>query len=480
MNILKKIVLISIGMIIPIQSQSNINNLKKAFLEQEAINKTECNRTINHAFAHVDYLKKSNRSIMHYVKSIEIQKIFQENTESNQMDHAQLIMIAQLYELFFAQVVQQTNSLLLEIVTAKQYWKTFLCQRSSSNVLKYSSLLLYEATTKDSIKHRICLLESLEKQISELLGIGLYGNHHIQNIDSLSTITQNIQAAINPLDELMRFDIATNPSDYFKKISLFQESLQEKKGATKKLLQNHGVPYHIKRHVYFYTTLAIVGIAGSVFCHQHWQDMPHYQQKSYDAVKDFVQEFLVSPMKGLKQALWDRPELNLEKFDLKDMPSSILTCYTPERFGKYTGQTLLYDFNKLVDATAEIIKRQRINYYLSAIMPVVIGVYGIYRNGRYYYNHESYFKPMRILLHEIDVICNKTSTEQDKKPFNDFGMIYFCICQLQQYLNCLQDHEKIMMEQDLQELSSFDLSILQKQKTIERMYRTYGFLRNKF
>lgn len=480
MNILKKTVLISISTIIPLQSQSNINSLKKTFLEQEAINKTECNRTINHAFAHVDYLKRSNRSIMHYIKSVEIQKIFQENTKSDQMDHAQLIMAAQLYELFFAQVVQQTNALLLEIVTAKQYWKTFLSQRSSSNLIKYSSLFLYEAITKESIEHKICLLESLEKQVSELLGIGVYGKHHIQNINSLSTITQNIQTALNPLDELMRFDIATSASDYFKKICLFQELLQEKKELTKKLLHDHGVPYHIKRHVYFYTTLAITGIAGSIFCHQHWQDMPHYQQKSYDAVKDFVQEFLVGPMKGLKQALWDRPELNLEKFDLKDMPSSILTCYTPERFGKYAGQTLLYDFNKLVDATAEIIKRQRINYYLSAIMPVVIGMYGVYRNGRYYYNHESYFKPMRILLHEIDVICNKTSTEQDKKSFDDCGMIYFCICQLQQYLNCLQDHEKVMMEQDLQELLSFDLSIVQKQKTVERMYRTYGFLRNKF
>ncbi len=453
--------------------------MKKDFLRCNALRHSKYNQTIDCAFTRFDQLLATQAACSDFVNSSEIQKLFQGPVYAEQITVAQLVIIAQLYDLFLTYVIAQTHAQMQHISDAKQYWARVLLQKSLSLHFKHPGFLMHQKSPKETIEKRILLFESMQAEKANLLGICLHGKHQLQKIHEIDDIELRLKEVVASLCSFACGEEPSSVLDFFQKIGPLFLSVQERIEMTNTALKTHGIPQHVNRYWYAYSALTVVAIAGLIVWYENKEHVAEHQEKVLRATHGFLQDVLFTPARGLKRALWDRPELGLEKFDLQNVPNTIWSCYTPERATKYILQTILFNMNKGVELLEEIIKGQRINYYLSAIIPVVAGTYAIYRNGRYYYNHESYFKPMRMVLREVDIVCNKLSGKTDGISFADSGSLYFLVSQLNLYMSCLYDYEQTMMKYDMEELVSFDFTIAQKQKVIERMYHSYAFLRVK-
>lgn len=449
----------------------SLENMQKDFLKNCAMQEEE-GQKICKAFVLFDELCRSSATYSEIVNTSSIQEIFLAEESPRQRIVAQLLFVVLLHEKFLAEAIVQINLQLQDISRAKQYWIQYMLLQPS--LCKFFRFSKCKKDYKDFFNEKITMLESLENVQAELLGICLLSQHRLQKVSNVYQFKDVLDSVFDPF---RGFGIDKQSLDlfgFFKSISSIDFFLQEKQKFVAHCLHVYGIPGYNDRYFYMYTGTLLSCCMG-IFVWQKDNNVA-YQEKAQRAFHGFLQDFLLGPLKGLKRAVWDRPDIKLKRFDLEQIPDTVWSCYTPERMLKYPLQTVLYNMNKGIDVAEEIIKGQQINYYLSAIVPIVLGLYMIYRNGNYYYNHESYFKPMRMILREIDVLCNVLQAKQEMSCI-DYGKIYGLVFQLKKYLSCLSSQEKIMIIHDLGELLSFDFTIQQKHKVVERMYRTYSFLK---
>lgn len=458
-----------------LEGSCSLVNMQKEFLKSCALQQGRYSQDICKAFFQFDELHKSSASYAEYVNSLDIQKIFlEEELSSREQITAQLLLVVLLQDIFLKSFIKKINIQLQKIIAAKQYW--IQCLISEPFLWNTANILKNKHISKNLMEKKIAMLKSLEDVQAELLGICLLSNNRLQKIKNVNEIESALTSIYDPFKGFGVENQISKISDFLKVIPSIALFIQGKQLFVDKLLKVHGIPQHLDRYFYAYSAMIATSLAGLLVWQKQKCHSLEYQEKAQRAFHGFLQDFLVAPLKGLKRAVWDRPDFGLKKFDLKDVPDTIWTCYTPERFVKYPLLTILHNVNKGIDVSEEIIKGQQINYYLSAIVPVFGGLYLMYKNGKYYYNHESYFKPMRKLLRDIDIFCNKLLGKQEMS-LADYGFMYVFVSQLQKYVNCLNLEDRTMIEYDLAELISFEFTIEQKQKVIERMYRTYSFLK---
>lgn len=452
--------------------------VKQEFLTDCAMRQGSHNQQICKLFSQFDYLYSSKASCIDYINIPEVKTMFQEPVCCSNAERARLLVIVQIYQVFFKDVAKQITIHLQKIITAKQYWIGIAKQESLPLCFKRSNFLKSRKISKGLIDRRIKLLHVLEMKQFERLGICLFCKNKLEQIDSLDQVEDRLNLILEPLQIFCPKETFKVIIDLYHNMSSLLVQVQEMQADVYNLVKSYGIPQHVDRYWPVYLAITTASIAGFYVWYQYKDCGIKYQEKAQRALQGFWSDFVLAPLHGLKRALWDRPDFGLKKFDLDAIPHTVWSCYTPERLIKYPLQTILYDINKGIDVAEEIIKGQQINYYLSAIVPLLAGLYAIYREGRYYYNHESYFKPMRTILRKIDIYCTQLlSKKMENMSFGEQGQLYFFVNELQRYLICLNNQEREMMEYDLQELLSFDTSIEQKVKIVERIYRTYAFLK---
>lgn len=134
-----------------------------------------------------------------------------------------------------------------------------------------------------------------------------------------------------------------------------------------------------------------------------------------------------------------------------------------------------------IDVGNETLRNQNLMLAIVAIAPALIIAYSGYRLTNHTYNkyikHESWYRPMQLLMRDMDRILNKLTTTKDLS-YADDGALHLLTLQLKKFVICLPNEELQLIEQDLAELAAYHLSYEQKRGVLERMYRTYEFLNN--
>ena len=137
-------------------------------------------------------------------------------------------------------------------------------------------------------------------------------------------------------------------------------------------------------------------------------------------------------------------------------------------------------FNANAEIISELSRDQQLNLAMAAIAPTVLVSFGAYYAGKSVYNkyikHETWYQPMQMIVREIDKTLNKLTAEATVS-FADDGMLHVLTRQLKTYISCLPNEELQLIEQDLRELSAYHLNYQQKRGVLDRMYRTYEFLK---
>lgn len=433
---------------------------------------TEESAELYKAFMSFDKLCRSGNCYQEIIHTLNLQTFFSQESCSEQKNSAKLLFIMLLHEKFLQKAIDQINLQMQDIYRAKRHCVKHIVLQPFLSLLWL--LPKYKKVYKEFFNEKILILESLENVQAELLGICLLSKNRLEKIDNLDQAKNALSFVFDPFKGVDVNAQHVANCDFFNSILFIDSFIQEKHKIVADYLNVCETPEYIDRYFYMSTGVLFSSLVG-IFVLKNDNNIA-YKEKTLRALHGFLQDFLLDPLKGLKRAVWDRPDIKLKRFDLEQIPETVWTCYTPERLLKYPLQTVLYNMNKGIDVAEEIIKGQQINYYLSAIVPVFLGLYLTYKNASYYYNHKSYFKPMRMILRDIDILCNRLQ-EKDEMSCLDHGKIYALVFQLQKYIACLNVQEKIMISYDLDELLSFDFTIKQKQKVVERMYRTYSFLK---
>lgn len=447
---------------------------KKNLLQRLCVGKH--NKVITESFASFDELFKEKSSFSLFMNSSEIQRLYLEESSLEQIQTAQLLLLSQLYTVFLHQIISKITEQLKAIVETKRYWM-FMLHRQKRFCMVKSMSFFWNHRFYEKVQQLVNSLDSAEIDAKTLLGASLCARHILCKVDNIAELQERLLSVAQCLSYIIKKEEPVSALDIFNHIGFLYSAIQKKENKIAMLLKKARTPHHIDRYWHVYSALLLLGIVGATICPQNKEFFVKYYEKSQNALRGFAQDFLVVPLKGLKRAVWDRPELKLEKFDMDDIPSTIWSCYSLEQTLKYALQTPLHNLNKAIELSGEIAKRQQVNYYLSAVLPIIAGMYGIYRRGCSLYNHKSYFKPMRLILRDIDILCNKLTGDKVTISFADHGWLYYLVLQMHDYVTCVQSNERVMLEYDISELLSFDFSISQKQKVVERMYRTYSFLK---
>lgn len=447
--------------------------MKKKFIHDGMLLEDQFDHVLRKALVISDRLNEANALPGRYIGSLEIQNAFSQDASSKNSVNAQLLLVVFLHKAFLENSIKFINNQLQRIFDTKRYW---LIKSLEVSLLCLPMFLKNKKVSKKLLDAKIIELQQLEESQAELLGICLLSKLRLQKIENVDQIKIALQFALEPFAQFEVDSQNDSATTLFKEISLLHSSTEKMQKSRNKLLKDCSIPSHFERNFYTYSALTAICLGSALALYKYKDCKNEYREKTQRAMHGLWQDALLRPFQGLKRALWDRPDFGAKKFDLDDVPNSIWACYTPERVFKYPLLTVLHNFNKGIDVAEEIVKGQQINYYLSSTMPVIGGFYAIYQGGKHYNNYESYFKSMRMSLRNINVLFNRLDREKGLS-YRDIGYVFAWVSQLQKYVGCLSMEEKKMIEEDLDELTSFDFTIKQKQKVIERMHRTYAFLK---
>ncbi len=486
---MKQLLLWLLVLYIPIQSKQLFVADTQAFLESIQEQNYEHVSLIQEAFFCFDNLDNSKAGFDCYIHSTSIQTLLQVDASQDVILHrAQLLMFAHLYFKLFSLFTLSLHFKLQEGIVAKNYWQQENFEQSLSWRKKSLSSWLHCPSYKKSIISHIKTLIIVEDKIAELLGVICYNKHILSTATGLDNLEQTLLQVIESYHDI--FAIKTceiscqHLSQLYKKIKCV--------GYTSNMVLKKHKDLYILRYKGTFLSAATL-LCVSWVLHQKYKEMVDEVLRKLPIVIDsFVQEHTLDPLHGLKETLWDRKSQRFSKPDFKKFkleeikpPDSVwkyLLFYLPEKLCKKVFDTGLHNYNekmKLIDESVDIInqllERQWVTIYLAGMGPVFLMMYGTHRLTGYI-TRESHIKPMRMIIRDIDRLLNTCTSYNDRSFINDGKLMSF-VFQFKQYASFLERDELLVMQQDFQDLLSFNLSYLQKQKVVERMYRTYSFLK---
>ncbi|MBI2353241.1 hypothetical protein HYV11_03320 [Candidatus Dependentiae bacterium] len=461
-------------------TEKNIKELKKLFLEQNhvVLAQEPLGVLISNTFEQMDLLEKSKAPFLEYLRLSAFNDILTVKTDDTFILKIQSIVTAQLYEIFFQQLIDHSNSFLQQTTKVLEYWhKPFL--KKSDHVI---------------------FLEEARDQQAYWLGIASFAVFQLKSIKNIADIDNVLFKIVQSMG--FEFEIKSRRIAYDHLLALHSRVLQDKEYVLR-MLSEHAIPNHFVRNDKAYIILLMTAALGYCFYSEKKSEVCNYAEKINGALSKAWQSIFDS-LKGLKRAIWNdieidikEIELNMQEMEVPKAPGlfgfSLLSYW---EFFRQLAEPVVHNHNEVIQALKDtehnynqianglkdVAKRQQVNYYLSSLVPVFMLTYAGYRfqkSSRDLYNNDYYFKPMRKLIHAIDCECSKRFHFVSKEMFSSVGMIQFYVSQLMLYIDCLNDQEKLILEKDIQQLQSFEYSAEQKQKVVDRMYHIYSFLANK-
>jgi len=142
----------------------------------------------------------------------------------------------------------------------------------------------------------------------------------------------------------------------------------------------------------------------------------------------------------------------------------------------------------VMTALDELIRENQFNLEVMATVPAVLLVYSVYHLGKYSINAIRgnkrakwyIFREVRFMLRDTEQLLNWNSKDNQALRGISLGRLVHLLNQLESTLLLNADQfcrsERARLGEDVAELLSDHLSIVQKMNTIHRMHRTYTFL----
>ncbi|HSW75686.1 MAG TPA: hypothetical protein VLG50_01470 [Candidatus Saccharimonadales bacterium] len=405
--------------------------------------------------------------------------------------------LVSVYAKIFNETVKRTELFLETIDQSKQYFEQELFQESLPWYRKTPNYWVHKNSYIAFLHKRIALLQEIEDQVAQLLGIALSGQYEFSKLTKQQVeIKVCLKKNIMPLYTYFHVDCSDfSHQQLFQDAQLFSSRIQSEIEKIEKVFAPVQKPHHIVQHKIKYTS-AVIALAAMVIVYETYKDqIPVWKAKGKEAFDNFAQTCCTSPMQGLKEILIENKNIQIKPLD----PAEFKKCendITHNRFAQWLGISKDIDtvpetlntalgngcnfINQFVPVAESILTSQQINFYLAAIAPALILTYGGYRSSNQLYDcyvrNDWRYKPMKNVVRRIHrVLINVENGCQNS--FVNNGKLHVLILKLKSYMYCLSNEELKLFQEDIAALLSFDLTYAQKQGVVESMYKTYGFLK---
>lgn len=453
--------------------------------------------TIKNAFKNF-YTTSKNSDASSLLKNNNIAQLFLLSPHRSDDNHfndciksTQNIMLVYLYAKIFNDYVTDSEKIVEQVLCALEYWKKESFYHQLAIFRKHPIYWSHSPKHKKLVQSRIKILEKLKEDATLLLGIALHGRYQLSTITEQSEIFTHLASAKKPLNKVFcmpECDYTASNNSSLQDTIWLHESMTEQLKNFSTILSKHSKPHHFIEHGFFYSCLATAIIASYATYKINEDVVPAYKKKSIEAWNYFVKEYIQAPVTDLKDALWEQKNQSLTPFKKpKDLllDNSWKTWLVDNRINHlfvWVNEIVNNVFDGGNDNLAKIntaIKQQQLTMAIAAISPVIIGTYASYLLTNHTYNkyikHETWYRPMKLIVREIDKILNKLTT-QNQISYADDGMLHALTLQLETYTSCLPNEELQLIQEDLKELSDYKISYAQKLGVLSRMYKTYEFL----
>lgn len=442
----------------------------------------------------------------------------------------QHIILLMIYEKICKNYISLAEKLLNDLLTAKKYWmyEDFYMKQSvfSKNIV-YN---FYSSEYQNTIIKKLSVLHQVEDKVAEILGFCLYGLSNIEKIKDEDTIVQQLTVIGNQFFAIFKA-LEFNGQEKSKSILLYDyalcinQNLQQRMNYSQEQMKQNDKTSFMVDHGIGISCAIVAAITTAVMYAKHKPTIDAWYEQGKIASSNFSQEYVINPLVGLKEVIWDQKTKELHHMEplanmpkIKDIPQSddipeydafsslgISSILNPLiRFINKTTNNWVKTLNAWKDDTVKtvnewkdssektvntkidevnntIIKSNQINMYLATVGPVLFGAYWLGSSAvntyGYYGKHANWHVPMKHIIRSLDQLINKVARSSSGHNFEDDGKLYMLIQHLKGYIVALPSEELFLMHDDIDELLSFDLNYSQKKGVIDRMYKTYEFLK---
>lgn len=435
------------------------------------------------------------------------------------VQNCQHIVLCQLYLCLFKKYIKFAKSTLDELVVSKTYWSYEKFCMNQRSLFRSPTYLLYFSSYHTTINAKLRHLDQIEEQVARVLGICLYGMKLLTRAENEEQLYEALHESMRPLYELYHMPLAPDlcqvrSAALFMEMRSIHHDLSQQLELVDRTLYENKKPNFAMRHFLLCAGSATAAVVAGYVALNYADQITQMATHGKGVVRQFVDEYVVDSVNGLVDVIWHgkkasipeipdfTPAPHMDFSDVKvvvdaaiPIPGTSRTIPIKAKIKLEGAETPINNAldafneggNKLVKTSREgrkfindtYVTNQQVNMHLIAIGPVLFAGYLLSKGVRAGYNryvkHDNWYVPMKYLLRSISRVLNDQN--YDQRSFVVDGKLYMLASHMQDYITCLQDDELMMMEQDIQDLLSLDLNYYQKQKVVERMYRSYQFLR---
>ncbi len=484
----------------------------------------------------LDKVQENDSKLATLLASDRIKEIFNLDLSSfdvsilNSMQTMQYLILLSLCQKMFEHHTIACESFLNVVLTAKKYWMYEDFYMKQSFFGKNIVYNFYSSKYQNKITTKLQALDAIENDVAGIFGFCLYGLSNIQKIKSEDVLVEQINMIFDQFGKLfnisdLNHEQKRDPIILFNQIISMNDTIQQRMNIAQVSIKQNDKASFLVDHWFGISCATVAAITAACMYAKHEQTITSIYQQGKIAVPNFWQEYIVDPMIGLKEVVWDQKTKKLEHVqhfpDILEFPNIPESQDIPEFDGymTYLVNPILNPLVKVINTTKKdliktantwkddivktantwkeasentlntkideanntIIKNNQINMYLATIVPVLLGSYVLYSSTfkayDHYVKHKNWYLPMRYIIRSIDQLVNKVARSCQEHSFMDDGKLYMLVQQLKGYIVCLSNEELFLMNSDINELLSFDLNYGQKKGVIDRMYKTYEFLK---
>jgi hypothetical protein len=479
-------------------NRSVLYNLQEMQTDYILKKNSEYGITIQKAFKTFHTTSKNSKSIA-LLRNIDIANLFllapqktDDSTFNTYTQTTQQIMLVYLYFTIFNDYIARSEQFIEQLICSLDYWKNEMFYDKLPLMRKHPTYWCHSHDHKRLVKEHVQILEKTKEHATCLLGIALHGKYELCQIKDHDDILVQLTKSLNPL--LQHFQVVPQnidlpPKAMFQDTIWLTQNMQEQLKIFKKILHSHQQPHHLVRHGFLYSCIAATTIAAYITYKVHEDKIPEYKQKIIEKCNYLFKEYIEIPAADLIDVVWEQKNNKLVPFKKpKDLPTdhSWKTWIIDQRINDIFiwWNEFMNNIFEGGNANLEVINKtgtqQRLTLASAAISPAIIAIYVSYRISNHTYNkyvkHESWYRPMQLIMREIDKILNKLITNPECS-YADDGMLHILTLQLKTFISCLPNEELQLIEEDLRELLTYHLNYEQKRGVMQRMYRNYEFLK---